>query len=201
MDGRTDTLPATCVVVDADALAHNARQVLSLLKSPARLMAVVKCDAYGHGLAQAARVFVEAGASWLGVSSVGEGVALREAGIDAPVLAFMPPAEDECEALIAAGVTATVAQMDHILWLNEAGERVGSGRCPPLHRHRSGADALMTRPPRLWMPLRAWGMCASPASIPTTGRRVGGDAGLAGGLPLRGLGARVWQTCRRDEGA
>ncbi len=123
----------TYVAVDRAALAHNARQVLGLLGEGTGLMAVVKCDAYGHGLVESARIFIDAGASWLGVSSVAEGVALREAGLDAPVLLFMPAARGECEALVAAGLTGTVAQSEHISWLHEAAAATGKRAAAHLY--------------------------------------------------------------------
>lgn len=112
--------PTTYVAINTDALAHNAAQVLGALGDGTRLMAVVKCNAYGHGLIPAARTFVDAGAQWLGVSSVEEGVELREAGISEPALVFMPAAQEECEALIAADLTATVTQTIHMAWLHDA---------------------------------------------------------------------------------
>ncbi len=118
--------PTTYVAVDPEALAHNVRQVLAALTGGARLMAVVKSNAYGHGLVQAARVFLDAGATWLGVSSTAEGLRLREAGIEAPVLVFMPALREECEGLVAAQLTATVAQLDHVAWLHEAAQASGT---------------------------------------------------------------------------
>ncbi|MEA3246757.1 MAG: alanine racemase, partial [Gemmatimonadota bacterium] len=114
--------PTTFVAVDPEALAHNTRQVRERARRQARLMAVVKTNAYGHGLVQAARVVLEAGATWLGVSSVAEGVALREAEIDAPVLVFMPASREECEALVAANLSATVACTEHVAWLADASD-------------------------------------------------------------------------------
>lgn len=117
--------PTTRVIVDPQALAHNTAAVRERVNRRARLMAVVKSNAYGHGLVGAARIFLEAGATWLGVSAVAEGVALREAGIDAPILCFMPAAPGECEALVEARITATVTCSEHITWLHEASETVG----------------------------------------------------------------------------
>lgn len=119
------TEPTTRVEVDAAALAHNARRVLGRLQPGVRLMAVVKANAYGLGLVPAAGVLLDAGASWLGVSGVAEGVALREAGITAPTLVFMPAAPGECTALIEHSLTATVACSTHVTWLHEAAEAVG----------------------------------------------------------------------------
>ncbi|MBD3292363.1 MAG: alanine racemase [Armatimonadia bacterium] len=117
--------PTTRVVVDPEALAHNVAAVREGVNERSRLMAVVKGNAYGHGLVEASRVFLEAGATWLGVSSVAEGVALREAGIVAPILNFLPAAPGEAEALVEANVTGTVACSEHVTWLQEAQEAVG----------------------------------------------------------------------------
>ena len=54
-------------------------------------MAVVKADGYGHGAVPVARAALEAGATWLGVALVEEGVELRDAGIDAPILVLSEP--------------------------------------------------------------------------------------------------------------
>ena len=53
----------------------------------------MKADGYGHGAVPIARAALDAGATWLGVALVEEGVALREAGIDAPVLVLSEPPE------------------------------------------------------------------------------------------------------------
>ncbi len=71
--------------VDLDAIAANARR-LRAAAGPAALMAVVKADGYGHGAVPVARAALAAGASWLGVASVEEGVELRRAGVEAAVL-------------------------------------------------------------------------------------------------------------------
>ncbi|MGQ9871552.1 alanine racemase [Leptodesmis sp.] len=74
------------VEIDVAALAHNVQQVKSLLSQQTDLMAVVKADAYGHGATTVARTVLQAGASWLGVATIPEGIELREAGIQAPIL-------------------------------------------------------------------------------------------------------------------
>lgn len=71
--------------IDAAALSHNLREAKR--KAPrSRVLGVVKADGYGHGAVIAARAFLAAGAEWLGVALVEEGLALRHAGIDAPIL-------------------------------------------------------------------------------------------------------------------
>src|ERR1700730_29928 len=71
--------------IDLDALRHNA-SVLSRLARPALLCAGVKADGDGHGALPAARAALDGGAAWLAVALVEEGVTLREAGVDAPIL-------------------------------------------------------------------------------------------------------------------
>ncbi|WP_242040771.1 alanine racemase [Coleofasciculus sp. FACHB-1120] len=74
------------VEIDLAALAHNVRQLRRFLSPKTALMAVVKADAYGHGAITVAEVACQAGASWLGVATIPEGIQLREAGIQAPIL-------------------------------------------------------------------------------------------------------------------
>jgi len=71
-------------------------------------MAVVKADAYGHGDVAVARAALEAGATWLGVALIEEGIGLREAGIEAPILVLSEiPRGSEADAL-ARGLTPTI---------------------------------------------------------------------------------------------
>ena len=71
--------------IDLGAVAHNIA-VLRAAVAPAAVWAVVKADGYGHGAVEVGRAALEAGAEGLCVALVAEGVALREAGIDAPIL-------------------------------------------------------------------------------------------------------------------
>jgi len=74
------------VEVDAGALRRNVSEFRRRLGPEPKLGAVVKSNAYGHGMLEAAKIFREAGADWLCVNNVDEGVALREAGASGPVL-------------------------------------------------------------------------------------------------------------------
>jgi alanine racemase len=73
--------------VDLDAIRHN----VALLRAgtTAEVMTVVKADGYGHGMVPVARAALGAGATWLGVCTLDEALALRDAGIEAPVLAWL----------------------------------------------------------------------------------------------------------------
>ena len=104
-------------VVDLDAVAHNVA-VLREHAGPAAVMAVVKADGYGHGAVEVARAALSAGVAELGVATVEEALALRRAGITAPVLAWLhPPGTDFAPALEAAvqiGVSS-VRQIDDLV--------------------------------------------------------------------------------------
>ncbi|AUT03966.1 alanine racemase [Nostoc sp. CENA543] len=74
------------VEIDLGALTHNVQQIKQILSPHTQLMAVVKADAYGHGAVTVAQIALQAGATWLGVATVPEGIQLREGGIKAPIL-------------------------------------------------------------------------------------------------------------------
>ena len=98
-------LRQTWAEVDLDAIRWN---VSRLKPDGAELMAVVKANGYGHGDVEVARAALEAGATWIGVALVEEGLRLRGAGIDAPVLVLSEfPAGSE-RAALAAGLTPTL---------------------------------------------------------------------------------------------
>lgn len=82
--------PRAEAVIDLAAIRHNVAYLRSLAPR-SQLLAAVKAEAYGHGMVPVARACLDGGATWLGVVLVEEGVALREAGIDAPVLVMMEP--------------------------------------------------------------------------------------------------------------
>ncbi|MCZ3387319.1 MAG: alanine racemase [Actinomycetia bacterium] len=92
-------VPTRELIVDLDAIAANTA-MLAERSGNAGLMAVVKADAYGHGLVPAARAAVSGGAQWLGVALLDEALALRDGGIEDPVLAWLVgPGESWTDAL------------------------------------------------------------------------------------------------------
>jgi alanine racemase len=93
--------------VDLAAVRENVR-VLRAAVAPARVLAVVKADGYGHGSVRVARAAIEAGAVGLGVALVEEGVTLRDAGIDAPILVLSEPVPDAAATVVAFGLTPVV---------------------------------------------------------------------------------------------
>jgi alanine racemase len=89
--------------IDLDAIRGNVAALRSRA-GDAAVMAVVKADGYGHGLAESARAAIAGGATWLGVAMADEAIALRAAGIDAPTLAWLLGPSDDWTSVITAGV-------------------------------------------------------------------------------------------------
>lgn len=87
---ESDTYGGICqrawVEINTQALADNVRQFKSILSAQTKLMGVVKADGYGHGAFKVSQTILAAGADWLAVATVPEGIELRLAGIEAPIL-------------------------------------------------------------------------------------------------------------------
>lgn len=107
-----DTMTNTWVEIDARALKSNVRVFREIVGPERVLVAVVKADAYGHGAQVVAGVALEAGADWLGVFDVAEGLALRRLGFDAPVIVLGPTREPQLAQALDAGFRLTVASLD-----------------------------------------------------------------------------------------
>lgn len=93
--GNSLDSPLTWAEIDLNAIAHNVRELRRITNPKASLMIAVKANAYGHGIIEIARQALQSGADTLGVARISEGVQLRKAGINAPVLIFgyTPPSE------------------------------------------------------------------------------------------------------------
>ncbi|WP_427019025.1 alanine racemase [Pseudarthrobacter sp. P1] len=110
--------------MDLAAIRHNVRRLLAVA-SPAQVMAVVKADAYGHGAVPVARAALDAGASWLGVAHISEALALRAAGIEAPLLAWLHTPSSDFAAAVEAGIDLGVSgwELAHVVAAARALER------------------------------------------------------------------------------
>jgi alanine racemase len=74
--------------IDLQALAHNIRELRRITHPDARLMGVVKANGYGHGAIEVARCALQNGAEVLGIARIEEGIRIREAGLEVPILIF-----------------------------------------------------------------------------------------------------------------
>jgi alanine racemase len=118
-------------VIDLDAIRTNVEVLRS--GTSADLMAVVKADGYGHGMIPSARAALAGGATWLGVAMLEEALALRDAGIDTTMLAWLwTPGETQALAqAVARDVDISVhSEQSVAAVMVAAGE---SGRTPRLH--------------------------------------------------------------------
>ncbi len=95
------------VDIDLDAIRHNVNELRSVV-SPSALWAVVKADGYGHGAVEVARAALDAGAQGLCVALVQEGVELRTAGVDAPILVLSEQPVDVVDDIVRYRLMATV---------------------------------------------------------------------------------------------
>lgn len=103
--------PWLTIEVNQKALAENMKVFRGLVAPSTRLMAVVKANAYGHGLLLAAEAFVQGGADILGVHTVDEGCLLREGGITCTIIVLGPANEFEVMAAIENQLEITVASL------------------------------------------------------------------------------------------
>jgi len=129
--------------IDIGAVRHNA-SLLRRIAAPAELCAVVKADAYGHGAVPVARAALEGGATWLAVATVDEGVALRSAGIAAPILLLSEPSPESMSEVVSSGLTPTLYTSRGIR--AAAGASARAGEIADVHvkvdtgMHRVGAQ-------------------------------------------------------------
>lgn len=124
--------PRAEAIVDLDALRHNVTLLAErAAASGAATMAVVKADGYGHGALPVARAALDAGATWLGSCSLAEALALRGAGITAPILSWLEIAGEDFAPAVAADVDLTASSVRELGHILGAGKR--AGRVPRVH--------------------------------------------------------------------
>lgn len=138
--------PARELIVDLDAIAANTAVLAQRSASASSgLMAVVKADAYGHGLVPSARAAQAGGATWLGVALLDEALALRAAGVEGPLLAWLLGVDEAWPEAIDADIDLSVSAQ----WVLSAirGAAIASGQTARVHLKvdtglgRSGAPA------------------------------------------------------------
>lgn len=126
----TECLPVTATrptraEISRSAMRHNLGAIRALVGPGVDVMAIVKADAYGHGLVEAARVFSSAGAVWLGVALPEEGVVLREAGIKLPILCLGGFWDAQEGIVVEHRLTPAVSRLDQLERLETEARRRG----------------------------------------------------------------------------
>ena len=137
-------MPLSWIEVNRSAIRSNLQQFQKILPGDTQLMAVVKGEAYGHGMLPTAQVALDASASWLGVFHLGEAIALREQGISVPILVLGYVPRADLEEAIQQEIRITVSSQETV---EEAARVVKrTGRTAYLHMkletgtHRLGLE-------------------------------------------------------------
>jgi alanine racemase len=110
----------TYAEIDLGAIRHNVAAFKDLL-APSEVCVVVKADAYGHGDAPVAEAAMEAGATWLAVALVEEGIRLREAGIETQIMLLSEPDPRDAIEVAKWGLTPTVYSLGFVEALADTG--------------------------------------------------------------------------------
>ena len=110
--------PRTCAQIHLDHLRFNFREIQKKI-TPARLIPVVKADAYGHGAIPVSRCLVEEGADFLAVAQYHEAMQLRDSGIHVPILIFGRLFPDEIPEALRAGFRITLFGVEDIRWIEQ----------------------------------------------------------------------------------
>ena len=113
----------TVARVDLAALKANYRSIVEFLESRARVIAVVKANAYGHGAGQVARALEDAGADLLACADIEEGLALRAAGVRAEILVFGALSVSDLDGLFEGDLTPTISTPGAAIAVQAAAER------------------------------------------------------------------------------
>ena len=122
------TPPRAWIEVDPAALTHNATVFRRAIPAGTRLGILVKANGYGHGMVVAARAAVAGGADQIMVVSIEEALALREAGIDAPILVVYPIDPAAVDDAVRADVDVSIGGVDGARRLMEAWRASGAGQ-------------------------------------------------------------------------
>lgn len=109
--------------VNLDHIAHNVKEIRRIVNKNAEIMAVVKADAYGHGVTGVVDTLLESGAAWLAVSMLDEAIQLRRLGIGSRILVLGYTSPERADEIIDYNVTQTVFSHDLVNALSEAAVR------------------------------------------------------------------------------
>ncbi|WP_053207261.1 alanine racemase [Jiangella muralis] len=208
---RTAVTNRATLTADLGAVAANTRTIAAHAPGSA-LMAVVKADGFGHGAADVARTALAAGATRLGVTSVDEALDLRSAGVGAPILSWLNPADADFAAAVAAGIDLAVPSRAHLDAVAAAGSATApggpaAGAGPArVHLHLDTGLARDGAPPAEWARLCSAARLAEQrglirvdgvmghlacADVPSDGSNATGRTRFAWGVEVaRSLGLR-----------
>ncbi|MGP1588029.1 MAG: alanine racemase [Treponemataceae bacterium] len=116
---------ATKAIIHLENLKHNIFEVKKLINADTKLCMPVKADAYGHGAVEVAKIAIQSGIYCLAVATVDEGIELRKAGIDCPILLFTLPCFEEIANVCSYDITPFVFDEYYIDELQRVTCRLG----------------------------------------------------------------------------
>jgi alanine racemase len=149
------------VEIDGRALRHNFTVLRGLIPPATKVMAVVKANAYGHGLVPTARELERIGVDWFGVANVNEGCALREGGVTRPVLLLSATLPEEMESALESNLTLAISSFAEARALGRAAAKLqrigdlhfkidtGMGRLGFWHAEARGELARIEKLPQV----------------------------------------------------
>jgi len=111
------------------AVADNLRLIKS--KTDAQVLAVVKADAYGHGLIAVGKAAADAGADWLGTALLEEGIALRKSGVKIPIISWLTPMGEEFKTAINLDIDLSISSIELLNEVVTAGKSIK--KIPRVH--------------------------------------------------------------------
>jgi alanine racemase len=109
--------------VNYENISENVEQICAVINKP--VMAVVKADAYGHGLIKSSHAALLGGAQWLGVALLSEALEIRKAGIAAPLLAWLTPPGADFESAIKNDIDLSISSLQQLQEIYAASLKVG----------------------------------------------------------------------------
>jgi alanine racemase len=115
--------------INLNAIASNLKFIKG--KTNAQLLAVVKADAYGHGLIPISKSVIEAGANWLGTALLEEAIALRESGIKVPIIAWLTPCGEDFKSAINLNIDLSISSLEVLNEIIVSSAQLG--KKPRLH--------------------------------------------------------------------
>lgn len=117
--------------IHLDHIRLNIEGIRKTIGPQRKIMLSVKANAYGHGAVEISRLAQHSGVDWLGVATVPEGLQLRQAGIQLPVLKLSPAFPEEMAAAVGSGITLAVCERSNIEALQHTS--LATGRISPVH--------------------------------------------------------------------
>lgn len=120
----------TWAEINLDAVRYNLESIREVLDEEVSIMAVVKANAYGHGLCEVSKVLVESGVNYLGVATVDEALTLRKSGLKIPILVLGSVLEEEAKAAVKDDVTLTLCTQELLECLRKISKK---GKKPRVH--------------------------------------------------------------------